>query len=329
MPCPARSPNCCAARRSRTARSTFAWKAAVGPALERVDRRQARGRRAASSKPRARSGRAKSSARRRVILPRLQTLLGAGRRRRESRSATRSREVDAMREVRHRQRRPHADRQVPRRAQGLHRARSSARWSSPKPCAAPASIPAIVDECIMGNVVSAGLGQNPARQAALSGGLPDHVAALTINKVCGSGLKAVMLADQGIARRRHRRRRRRRHGVDEQLPVPAAARARRAAHGQRRARRLDDQRRPVVRVRAVPHGQLRRGRRRALPRRPRRAGRRTPRAATRRRRARPTTARSRTRSCRSSIPQKKGDAARRRSRRVDPRRHDRRGARAR
>jgi len=58
---------------------------------------------------------------------------------------------------------------------------------------------AIVDECIMGNVVSAGLGQNPARQAALRGGLPDHVAALTINKVCGSGLKAVMLAHQAIA----------------------------------------------------------------------------------------------------------------------------------
>ena len=59
--------------------------------------------------------------------------------------------------------------------------------------------PALVDECIMGNVVSAGLGQNPARQAALRGGLADHVAALTINKVCGSGLKAVMLAAQGIA----------------------------------------------------------------------------------------------------------------------------------
>jgi acetyl-CoA C-acetyltransferase len=58
--------------------------------------------------------------------------------------------------------------------------------------------PAVVDECIMGNVVSAGGGQNPARQAALHGGLPDHVAALTINKVCGSGLKAVMLADQAI-----------------------------------------------------------------------------------------------------------------------------------
>src|SRR5881398_2814573 len=59
--------------------------------------------------------------------------------------------------------------------------------------------PATVDECIMGNVVSAGLGQNPARQAALNGGLSDHVAALSINKVCGSGLKAAMLAAQAIA----------------------------------------------------------------------------------------------------------------------------------
>ena len=59
--------------------------------------------------------------------------------------------------------------------------------------------PDAVDECIMGNVVSAGLGQAPARQAALGAGLPDHVGALTINKVCGSGLKAVMLAAQGIA----------------------------------------------------------------------------------------------------------------------------------
>jgi acetyl-CoA C-acetyltransferase len=59
--------------------------------------------------------------------------------------------------------------------------------------------PSSVDECIMGNVISAGLGQNPARQAALHGGLSDQVAALTVNKVCGSGLKAVMLAAQGIA----------------------------------------------------------------------------------------------------------------------------------
>ena len=59
--------------------------------------------------------------------------------------------------------------------------------------------PAIVNECIMGNVVSSGLGQNPARQAALNGGLPAQVGAVTINEVCGSGLKAVMLATQGIA----------------------------------------------------------------------------------------------------------------------------------
>jgi acetyl-CoA C-acetyltransferase len=59
--------------------------------------------------------------------------------------------------------------------------------------------PASVDECIMGNVIQAGNGQNPARQAALNGGLDDRVAAMTINKVCGSGLKAVMLAAQGIA----------------------------------------------------------------------------------------------------------------------------------
>ncbi|HET8636862.1 MAG TPA: acetyl-CoA C-acetyltransferase [Acidobacteriaceae bacterium] len=58
--------------------------------------------------------------------------------------------------------------------------------------------PAQVDECIMGNVVSAGLGQNPARQAALNGGLPPEVSALTINKVCGSGLKAIALAQQAI-----------------------------------------------------------------------------------------------------------------------------------
>ena len=55
-----------------------------------------------------------------------------------------------------------------------------------------------IDECILGNVVSAGLGQAPARQAALKAGLPDSVGALTINKVCGSGLKAVMLAAQAV-----------------------------------------------------------------------------------------------------------------------------------
>src|SRR2546429_387416 len=58
--------------------------------------------------------------------------------------------------------------------------------------------PKQVDECIMGNVVSAGLGQNPARQAAIFGGLAPEVGAMTVNKVCGSGLKAVALAAQAI-----------------------------------------------------------------------------------------------------------------------------------
>src|SRR6266446_10924744 len=58
--------------------------------------------------------------------------------------------------------------------------------------------PEDVDEVIMGCVIQAGLGQNPARQAALHGGLPDKVSAVTVNKVCGSGLKAVMMAAQGV-----------------------------------------------------------------------------------------------------------------------------------
>lgn len=58
--------------------------------------------------------------------------------------------------------------------------------------------PEQVDEVILGNILSAGLGQAPARQAALKAGLPPSVAALTINKMCGSGLKAVMLAAQAV-----------------------------------------------------------------------------------------------------------------------------------
>jgi len=59
--------------------------------------------------------------------------------------------------------------------------------------------PKQIDEAILGNVVQAGLGQNPARQAALKGGCDPRVAAMTINKVCGSGLKAVALAAQAVA----------------------------------------------------------------------------------------------------------------------------------
>ena len=58
--------------------------------------------------------------------------------------------------------------------------------------------PNSIDEVIMGNVVTAGIGQAPARQAAVHAGLPDDIPAFTVNKVCGSGLKAVMLAAQAI-----------------------------------------------------------------------------------------------------------------------------------
>ncbi len=63
--------------------------------------------------------------------------------------------------------------------------------------------PAQVHECIMGNVLQASLGQNPARQAAVRGGIPYEVGALTINKVCGSGMKAVMLAANAIKAGEH------------------------------------------------------------------------------------------------------------------------------
>ncbi len=58
--------------------------------------------------------------------------------------------------------------------------------------------PAQIDEVIMGNVISAGVGQAPARQAALKAGIPDTISAFAVNKVCGSGLQAVMLAAQAI-----------------------------------------------------------------------------------------------------------------------------------
>src|SRR4051812_3510030 len=68
-----------------------------------------------------------------------------------------------------------------------------------KAAIADAGLPAdSVDQVILGNVLSAGIGQAPARQAAMAAGIPPSVGAITINKVCGSGLAAVMLADQAI-----------------------------------------------------------------------------------------------------------------------------------
>ncbi len=114
--------------------------------------------------------------------------------------------------------------------------------------------PATVDECILGNVVSAGAGQAPARQAAIHGGLANSVGALTINKVCGSGLKAVMLAAQGIAL------------GDIDIAVAGGmesmsncpyllTRVREGlAHGRRHHHRFDDPRRAVGFLQQHPHG---------------------------------------------------------------------------
>ena len=71
----------------------------------------------------------------------------------------------------------------------------------------------------MGNVIQGGVGQAPARQAAIKAGIPATVSALTVNKVCGSGLKAVMLAAQAIKAGRPAGDRRRRTGVDVQRAV--------------------------------------------------------------------------------------------------------------
>ena len=97
-----------------------------------------------------------------------------------------------------------------------------------------------VDEVIMGMVLPCGYGQNPAKQAAVMAGMPWHVGGLTVNKVCGSGLKAVMLAAQAIQVRRRRRGHRGRHGEHEHgallsrkgpLRLPDGARQDRRPHG--------------------------------------------------------------------------------------------------
>ena len=89
--------------------------------------------------------------------------------------------------------------------------------------------PAQVYEVFMGNVLSAGVGQAPARQAALKGGLPGSVGAATINKVCGSGLKAVMLASNGIIAGEGRYLRCRRYGKHVARPLYHAQGAGRCA----------------------------------------------------------------------------------------------------
>jgi acetyl-CoA C-acetyltransferase len=82
--------------------------------------------------------------------------------------------------------------------------------------------PAATDEVLMGCVVPAGQGQAPARQASVFAGMPMHVGATTINKVCGSGLKTAMIASAMISRWRRGTIRCRRHGEHERLSLRAA-----------------------------------------------------------------------------------------------------------
>ena len=114
--------------------------------------------------------------------------------------------------------------------------------------------PQQVDECIMGNVVSAGLGQNPARQAAFFGGLAPEVGAMTINKVCGSGLKAVALAAQAIETGNSSIVVAGRHGVDDERSVSFAECAQGISPGQRTTGRLHGARRAVGYLQRLSHG---------------------------------------------------------------------------
>ena len=112
-----------------------------------------------------------------------------------------------------------------------------------------------MDEAIIGNVVQAGLGQNPARQAALRAAATPRVAAMTINKVCGSGLKAVALAAQAVqlGERKSWWRAAWSRCPTARICLPQARTGYRI--GDRKDRRLDDQRRSVGRVRKFSHGQ--------------------------------------------------------------------------
>ena len=129
-------------------------------------------------------------------------------------------------------RRPHADGRLPGRARAAAHARPSSaaprsprRWTRGRASPAPTE----VDELLMGCVLPAGQGQAPARQAGFAAGLPEEVPATTLNKMCGSGMKAVMLGARRAARRQRRGRGRGRHGEHDERALPAAEDARRRA----------------------------------------------------------------------------------------------------
>ncbi len=154
-----------------------------------------------------------------------------------------------------------------------------------------------VDEVILGQVLAAGEGQNPARQAARAAGLPDAKTAFGINQVCGSGLRAVALGRAADPHRRKRHRRRRRHGKHEHVAALRLS-ARGTEDGSGRVHRHDAEGRPLGRVPRLPHGQHGRERRSPNTRSPASSRISSRSARSRRRVPRRRPAGSRTRSCR-------------------------------
>ena len=106
-----------------------------------------------------------------------------------------------------------------------------------------------VDEVLMGNCLMAGQGQAPARQAVLGAGLPQSAGAVTLSKMCGSGMRAMMFAHDMLLAEQRRRRRRRRHGEHDQRAAPRRSRARACKYGAAAAVRPHGDRRPGRRLR--------------------------------------------------------------------------------
>ena len=133
--------------------------------------------------------------------------------------------------------------------------------------------PGEVEQVVFGNVLQAGLGQAPARQAALGAGIPNTVPCVTVNKVCGSGLRAVMDVGNAIAAGEYEVAVA--GGMESMSNAPYLLDKARTGlrMGNADARRLDDQRRPVGPVQEHPHGQLRRAVRGEVPLLARGAGR--------------------------------------------------------
>ena len=120
--------------------------------------------------------------------------------------------------------------------------------------AEPGSSQRTLDEVIIGNVISAGLGQNVARQAAIYAGIPVQVGSTSVNMVCGSGMKSVMLAAQAIKAEDREIVDCGWDGEHEQLSVPGAPDAVGEKVRRREAGGRDDTRRALGRLQRVPHG---------------------------------------------------------------------------